>query len=252
MPRPRFLRAIAVTVAALAVLTALVLGGAMNGIDEWALDHLMPALDPTAPGRGLVLGTGLWQPFPLGVSWWQVLLDLYNYPGSAVASAAIAAFACLVLVRRGQRWPALVWLGAWLVGNGIEVIGKHELTRPSVYWHERVHVAPFDKSYPSGHTVRSVVIAALIAYVWPRLRWPAAVWILFVPAALVISAAHTISDVVGGLLLGLLLVLLADAIIRVWTPSPTSSNSSSGESWETRSPSSPTSPAGASSFPPAS
>jgi membrane-associated phospholipid phosphatase len=245
-------RAIAATAAALAAFTGLVLTGVMNGIDDWGIDRVMPALDPLSRGHGLVSSTGLWKPFPWHIVWWQKVLDTYNYPASALPSAVLVAIACWVLLRRGQRWPALVWLGAWCAGNAVELLGKHVLTRPDVYWHERVHVAPFDSSYPSGHTMRSVVIAALVAYVWPRLRWPAAIWLLFVPPSLVVSAAHTISDVVGGLLLGLLTVLAADAMIRRWTPLPTSSSSSSAESWETRSQSSPTSPAAASSSPRAS
>ncbi len=255
MPRPGPLPAIAATAVALGVLTALVLGGVLNGLDEWGLDHVMPALDPTARGNGLVSSSGLWRPFPLGVVWWQKVLDIYNYPGSVVASLVLVAVACAVLVRRGQRWPAFVWAGAWFAGDAIELVGKHVLTRPALHWTNglvRVHVVPFDNSYPSGHTVRSVVVAALVVYVWRHASVPAAVWLALVPLSLVVAAAHTISDVIGGLLLGALLVLLAHAMIRVWTPSPTSSNSSSGGSSETRSPSSPTSRAAASSFPPVS
>ena len=47
-------RAIATTLVALALLTALVLGGVLTGLDEWGLDHVMPALDPTSPGNGIV------------------------------------------------------------------------------------------------------------------------------------------------------------------------------------------------------
>ena len=165
------------------------------------------------------------------------------------------AIACVALLRRGRLWPALVWLGAWLAGSGIELIGKHVLNRPTLYWtngHVRLHVVPFANSYPSGHTIRSVVVAALLAFVWPRAKVPLAVWLAFVPAALVVVAAHTITDVIGGLLLGVLIVLVAHAMIRVWTRSPTFSGSSSEESSGTRRPSLPTSPAKRSSSPPAS
>jgi membrane-associated phospholipid phosphatase len=245
-------RAIAATAAALVVLTALVLGGVLTGLDEWGLDHVMPALDPTAHGNGIVTSRGLWRPFPLDIPWWQKALDVYSYPGSALASAVLVAIACVVLVRRGQRLPALVWLGAWLAGSGVELIGKHLLSRPALYWTNgrvRLHVAPFANSFPSGHTVRSVVIAAIIAYVWRRARVPVAVWLAFVPVCLVIVAAHTITDVIGGLLLGVLVVLVAHAMIRAWTPWTVFSPSSSKESSGTRRPSWPTLPAKRSSSP---
>jgi membrane-associated phospholipid phosphatase len=248
-------RAIATTLAALAVLTALVLGGVLTGLDEWGLDHVMPALHPRAHGNGIVSSSGLWRPFPLDIPWWEKALDLYTYPGSALVSALLVAIGCVVLVRRGRRWPALVWLGAWGAGSGIELAGKHLLTRPSLYWTDgrvRVHVVPFDNSFPSGHAVRSVVIAAIIASIWHRARAPMAVWLAFVPVCLVVVGAHTITDVIGGTLLGALMVLVAHAMIGSWTPSPTFSRSSSEESSGTRRPSLPTSPARRSNYPPAS
>jgi membrane-associated phospholipid phosphatase len=253
MPRPS--RGIAATLVALAVVTALVLGGVLTGLDEWGLDHVMPALDPTSPGNGIVTSHGLWRPFSLDIPWWQKALDLYTYPGSVFASGLVLVIACVVLVRRAHRWPALVWMGAWVAGSGIELVGKYVLTRPALYWTDgraRLHVAPFHNSYPSGHTVRSVVIAAIIAYVWRRARVLVAVWLAFVPVCLVIVAAHTITDVTGGLLLGALIVLVAHAMIRAWTPSPRFSRSSSGESSGTRRSSWPTSPDKRSSSPPAS
>jgi membrane-associated phospholipid phosphatase len=167
------------------------------------LESCDAALRPTAHGNGIVSSEGLWRPFPLDVSWWKKVLDAYTYPGSPLVSGAIVVIACTALVRRGRQLSALLWLGAWLAGSCIELIGKRLLTRPSLYWTNgrvRLHVVPFDNSYPSGHR-RSVVIAAIIVYVWRRARLPAAVWPhSFLP--LVIGAAHTITDVIGGLLLG--------------------------------------------------
>jgi len=231
-------RALAATAAALAVFTTLVLTGAMNGIDEWAADHVMPALDPTSGRQGVVQPNGLWRPFPWHVVWWQKLLDAYSYPASVLVSGAIVAAAVAVLVRRGQGRSAVVWAGAWCAANAAELLGKYELTRPAVYWSnsvERIHLLPFDNSFPSGHTARSVVLAAILAYAWPRARRAAAAWLVLIPVALVVAGAHTISDVVGGMLVGLLLVLVAHAMIGRWTLSPASSSASSEGSWATRS-----------------
>jgi membrane-associated phospholipid phosphatase len=239
-------RVIGTTFVALAVLTTLVLAGVLTGVDEWGLDHVMPGLDPRARRNGIVSIDDLWRPFPLHIPWWEKGLDLYTYPGSVLVSGLLVAIVCVVLVRRGRLWPALAWPGAWLAASGIELAGKHFLTRPSLYWtdgHARIHVVPFANSYPSGHTIRSVVIAAMIASVWRRAPAPVGVWLAFVPVALVVAAAHTITDVIGGLLLGALIVLLAHAMIRVWTQSPWFSGGSSEESSGTRKPFWPTSPA---------
>jgi membrane-associated phospholipid phosphatase len=186
---------------------------------------------------------------------WHKVLDVYLYPGSVLISALLATIASVALVRRGHRLSALVWLGAWGTGSAIELAGKHLLTRPSLHWtngHIRLDVVAFANSYPSGHTVRSVVTVAILGYVWPKARAPLAVWLAFVPVCLVVVAAHTITDVIGGLLLGGLVVLVAHAMIRAWTPSQAYSASSSGESSETRRWSWPTSQAKRSSSPPES
>src|SRR5207247_1075790 len=52
-------RALGATAAALAAFTALVLAGALTGVDDWAIDHVMPALDPHSHA-GIVSGSALW------------------------------------------------------------------------------------------------------------------------------------------------------------------------------------------------
>jgi membrane-associated phospholipid phosphatase len=244
-------RALAFVAAALAAFTGVVLAGWMTRIDDWAIDHVMPGLDPHSD-VGIVNSTGLWRPFPLDAPWWQKLLDVDLYPASFLVSGVLAVTCCVLLARRGRLVPAGVWLAAWLGANAVELAGKVGLERPDVRWSNGtppVHVAPFDHSYPSGHTARAVVLAALLAYAFPRVRVIAAAWAVLVPAALVVAGDHTVSDVVGGLLLGLLLVLGSHAMMREWIPWLTSSRSSSAASSATERPSSPTSPAARSSSP---
>lgn len=244
-------RALALVAAVLAAFTGVVLAGGMTRVDDWAIDHVMPGLDPRS-NVSIVNGTGLWRPFPVHAPWWEKLLDVYLYPASFLASAVIAITCCAFLARRGGRVAALVWLAAWLGANAVELAGKVGLERPDVRWSNgtpSIHVATFDHSYPSGHTARAVVLAALVAFVFPRVRASVAAWLLLVPAALVVAGDHTVSDVVGGMLLGLLLVLGAHAMMREWIPLLTSSRSSSAASSATRTRSSPTWRAARSSSP---
>jgi membrane-associated phospholipid phosphatase len=245
------LRALAVVAAALAAFTGLVLAGSLTRIDDWAIDHVMPGLDPHSD-VSIVSGTSLWRPFPLHAAWWEKLLDVYLYPASFLVSGAVAVACCALLVRRGSHIAAVVWLAAWLGANALELAGKTGLARPDVRWTNGPapeHVRPFDHSYPSGHTARAVVLAALVAYVFPRVRLAVAAWVVLVPAALVVAGDHTVSDVIGGMLLGLLLVLGAHAMMREWIRWRTSSGSSRTESSATRRPSSPISRASRSNSP---
>jgi membrane-associated phospholipid phosphatase len=110
---------------------------------------------------------------------------------------------------------ALLPAAAWVVGNGIEVIGKGTIVRPALYGGAgRIHIVGFDTSFPSGHMIRGIVVAFAISLIFPRmLRW-AAFWAVLVAPALVLQAAHTVSDVIGGILVGLILVVLAIGVLR--------------------------------------
>jgi len=209
-------RALAVTTTVLVIFTVVVLTGGTTGIDDWALNHVMPGVR-YGSGSGIVTIVGLWRPFPLDALWWGKVLDAYLYPASFFISMLIVLIACAVMARRGRRVAAVLWLGAWLGANALELFGKVALERPGVTWIDAgrpSHLSSFDNSYPSGHVARGLVVAAVVSYVYPRLGLVVAAWVVLVPAALVVAGDHTVSDVVGGALVGLLLVLGVQVIIR--------------------------------------
>ena len=165
--------AVAVLVLAIAGLTALVAGGALTRIDQYGLDHLMPALNPDRAQAQESHGyRGYFLPFGLNTSWWVKLLDTWCYPCSVVISFLIVALACLVLHRRGRTVLGLAWAGAWVAGNAIEVIGKGVLARPDLFGTDdaglRIHVSVFDQSFPSGHAIRCVLVAGALLLLLQR------------------------------------------------------------------------------------
>jgi membrane-associated phospholipid phosphatase len=187
---------------AFGIVAALVVGGVVTRLDQWAVDHLMPWLTPA--GRG---------PSPLSVVLpftghpppAEILLFLAKYPASIPVSGAVLAAGAFLLWRRGARAAAVLWLAAWLVGNAVEVAGKTLLHRPPLHmlWHGEVVVVPgFADSFPSGHAFRAVLVAGLVGAAWPRLRPVAWIWLAAVPALLVVTNAHAPFDVVAGCLLG--------------------------------------------------
>lgn len=215
----------------LAILTALVAGGQLTSTDQYAVDHLMPGLRPSVgdshESRGL---RGLFLPFGSDTNWWSKVLDTWVYPCSVALSLIVVLVAFVVLWRRGRPVASLVWAGAWVVGNGIEVVGKDLITRPALYavgdGGARIHVGAFDQAFPSGHSIRCVIIAGAVLFLWRRVSRAVLVWAALVLPALVFSAAHTPTDVAGGTLIGLMLLLVAlaicdgagpdSAIIRTW------------------------------------
>ncbi|MBV8396261.1 MAG: phosphatase PAP2 family protein, partial [Actinobacteria bacterium] len=188
--------AAAVVAGAFALLAFLVVHGTLNGIDQYAVDHWMRHLSPTT-GSSSPIGKGLFVP-QLG-SPIQTFCNVWTYPASAALSTALLLAVCVYLLRHGRRTVAYGWLALWAVGNGVEIVGKHMLRRPVLHV-GTVALHAFDHSFPSGHTLRGLLLAALVATAWRATRPFVAVWVAVALPALVINAAHTPTDIAGGIL----------------------------------------------------
>jgi membrane-associated phospholipid phosphatase len=196
--------------AAYALGAVLVAVGAFDGIDGFAVAHLMPGVggDRSKPSfvESLVPflhQARLHQPAVARVA------HAVTSPASVVPSLLLLAGACVALRRRGAGAEAAVWIAAWIAVGATELLCKSVLRRPALYavsGGERVHLDAFDMSYPSGHTLRALLLAAIVARLWPRL-WPLSVaGALAVIAALELGGAHVPSDLLGGVVLAALAV----------------------------------------------
>ena len=117
------------------------------------------------------------------------------------------------LLSTGGRKRLALWLGTvFIAANAAEFVGKRLITRPPLYAEqagERIHVRPFDSSFPSGHMIRAVVLAACLVTCFPRTRPIALVWLTAVAVMLVVGGWHTPTDVAGGLLIASWLLISA-------------------------------------------
>jgi membrane-associated phospholipid phosphatase len=201
--RPRAPLQLAAAYAALAILVA---AGALTGLDQWAVDHLMPgghgaSAPPTALEALVPLYHASWSR-PL-----DVVANVVTLPAQAVISSAVAGACCLVLLRRGRRRAALAWAVAWLAANGVEVLCKSVLARPLLHRHG-LALPALESSFPSGHTLRAVLLTAAAATVLPGARLWLAAWAAAVVVLLEADGLHVPSDLAGGLLLAGLTVVL--------------------------------------------
>jgi membrane-associated phospholipid phosphatase len=204
--RPRTAAALAAAYAALAVLVA---AGAVNGVDQWAVDHLMPGRPGERPGppttaEALVpLLHASWSPWPDAVA------NVVTLPAQAVVSSVLAAACCFLLWRRrGLLTAAVAWGVVWIAGNAVEVLCKSTLDRPVLHAGQ-VALTGLQSSYPSGHTLRSVLLAAIATAVWPAARRWVFLWAGLTLVLLEVAGVHVPSDIAGGLLLAVLLIVLA-------------------------------------------
>jgi membrane-associated phospholipid phosphatase len=198
---------VAILVAAFAALAVLVAAGSLTRLDQWSVDHLMPGASfertkqTTVESIVPLLGAH-WHPLLHGIT------EIWTLPAAALPSLLIAGSCWAVLWRRGRRRAALVWAAAWIAGTAVEVLTKDTLTRPPLFQHG-LRLVGFDASYPSGHTIRTVVLAATIAVVWPSACAWVAGWAVVAIALTELAGFHTPSDVAGGLILAALLVDVA-------------------------------------------
>jgi membrane-associated phospholipid phosphatase len=190
-------RSAAVLAAAFAALAALVAAGAFTRLDQWSIDHLMPGARFHHEKTGLVEGV-----LPLYHSSWDtgygIAANIVTLPASFLVSLAIVAFCSRLLA------------AALLAAVAVEVVCKELLDRPRLH-QGSLHIVAFNSSFPSGHTLRTVIVAAAVAWAWPRLRTVAAAWAVAGIVLLELAGWHTPTDVLGGLLLGLLALLGARA-----------------------------------------
>jgi membrane-associated phospholipid phosphatase len=207
-PRRRALAAL--TAAGLVVLTALVATGVTNPIDRYSTEHWMIDLIPRR--HPLITFSGIALPDAHGTAA-EIALAVWRYPASAAFSSFLLAACAWELLQRGQKRAAVTWCVLFAIGNLFELVGKLGITRPTL--DAPIGRLPgFDHSFPSGHTIRALLVAAAVAYTWPRLRRPALAWGVTSPLTLVPLADHVPTDLVGGALVAALLLLVAAPVFH--------------------------------------
>lgn len=178
--------------AAFAALAILVAAGALTGADQWAVDHLMPGASFNNRESSLLDAVvPLW-----GTHWgnaWSVAANVVTLP----AAFPIALALCL--------WRRRALALFVVLGTGVEALCKEVLARPALT-DSAHHVVGFDTSFPSGHTLRTVIVAALVA------QPLGAAWAIAAIVLLQLAGWHTPTDIAGGVLLGLLGLLGARAL----------------------------------------
>ena len=172
---------------ALAILVEL---GAFTWLDQYAVSHWMPWLQPEHHPLITISALLVPQTVPSTLG---TIVDVWTYPAAVVPSAVIVA---VIVLARG--WDAAVWAALWVAVNVVELAGKLIVVRPNLYFHG-LHVTGLDNSLPSGHTLRSLVVATAVAATW-RAGRAALVWAATIPFALVALGDHTPTDVVASLL----------------------------------------------------
>ena len=188
------------------MLTVGVCLGWFTRVDQWVIDHFSGSVSTRQDASPMLTG-GIVLPFNGTTPTWERPFATWTWGGSIVISVLVVLWVARTLRREGRPLEASLWLAIWVIGNAIEVAGKHELTRPLLYGTSdgvRTLIGPFTSSFPSGHALRSFIAAAAVAAVRPQWRTRVFVWFWPVPVFLVLIGAHTLTDVIGGMLLAVI------------------------------------------------
>jgi membrane-associated phospholipid phosphatase len=181
--------------AAFAAFAGLVAAGAFTRLDQWSIRHLMPGAELVNKKSNLAEGV-----VPLyHVDW---------HSGTAVAVNLVTLPASFLVALAIVFWRSRPLAVALVLAVGVEVLCKGVLDRPPLYG-GTLHLRAFDSSFPSGHSLRTVLVAAAL---WPLLRGSVLVWAAASLVLIEIAGWHTPTDIAGGVLLGLLALLCARGV----------------------------------------
>ena len=181
----------------------------------------------------LAFAPGLDRPLDLGLATlretWPVIIwahAAYLAGHGLVQGAALVALALSAAWAGRRRLARSAWTGlAGVAGAGLLVqVIKRLVGRPR----PRLELSPWElmgpisdsdfHSFPSGHTATSFALAAFLAARYPRWAGWFYLGAALVAAGRVLGGSHYLSDVLGGIILGLMvglpLVSLARALDR--------------------------------------
>ncbi len=204
-----------VAAAGLAALAVLVATGHAATFDQWSADSLMPYQDRplSQPSLWDQLMSPLAAVTRAGNDFPSRLLFAATVPAAPLAAGVAAVLGIFALATRGQPRRALAWTVV-LVSCAVAEAGiKALVERPLIHKYDVVRQASvtkdsFNHSFPSGHTVRGVLLAFLFAELIPALRPLLAAWLVVMSASLVLASMHTPTDVAGGVLLALVALVM--------------------------------------------
>ena len=145
------------------------------------------------------------------------------FPADSIPKIIISALICCYFLWRWRRWDEAVYVALPLVFEAtcfITITRTVQRPRPAV---DHVIHSTVDSSFPSGHVAAATVYVAVVIVVF---RHTTAVWarglavVLFVAVATGVywarlyQGVHFSSDVLAGIVLGVVSVLITDRVLR--------------------------------------
>lgn len=156
--------------------------------------------------------------------WFVQLVFGISWLGRPPFLTFVAVVAGVFLLRHGRRRLALFVATTAILGGAVDTAVKVLVNRPRPELDNPLATA-YGKSFPSGHSMSSTVVyGALLLVFLPAIpkRWkPYAIGgtvtlVLLIATSRIALGVHFLSDVLGGLVLGLAWLAASVAAFRIW------------------------------------
>lgn len=154
----------------------------------------------------------------------EALMRAISFTGKPIVLFFAVGLPVVWLVRNGARKLAVFLVVVSIGGGLVDSAVKAAVGRPRPVLDEPIASA-FGKSFPSGHSMSSLVCyGALLVVFLPLVRTAWRPWVVGATTALVLAVGisrlalgvHFVSDVVGGYVLGAAWLAGSVAIFEVW------------------------------------
>lgn len=156
--------------------------------------------------------------------WFVDLTRYVSWLGRPPFLGLVSVLAAVYVLRHGRRRLALFLVTTGVVGGLVDTAVKNLVNRPRPVFDNPVAHA-YGKSFPSGHTMSSTIVYGALLLVFlpavPRRgrRYAVAgtvMLVLAIAASRIALGVHFLSDVLGGLILGLAWLAASVAAFQVW------------------------------------
>jgi undecaprenyl-diphosphatase len=142
--------------------------------------------------------------------------------GSLYVLAPLTVLIIAALLRLRKQSEALLLAVGFGGATLLVYLAKIAINRPRPALVEPLIALPFGSSFPSGHTTQMVAFALcltlIIRRIWPRWQFTVAALAIGLTAAVAVSRiylqVHYPTDVLGGIILGVAWVALAQHILQ--------------------------------------
>ncbi|HVE93437.1 MAG TPA: phosphatase PAP2 family protein [Acidimicrobiales bacterium] len=154
----------------------------------------------------------------------EAFMHAVSYTGKPIFLTFAVGLPALWLLRRGAKKLFLFLVVVSLGGGAIDTVVKVAVGRPRPKFDEPIATA-FGNSFPSGHSMSSLVCYGALLLVFLPLIPPARRWLAVAATALLVFAigfsrlalgVHFVSDVLGGYVLGAAWLLGSVAAFEIW------------------------------------